>query len=159
MKYRVKGTVVPPRGTPGANGAYMVDLDVEDDSCGRMHYPGGDPEDGPATPCVRERGHEGEHKGQYDPVLVPAAFDYSPEDVAVVARSTSDVRARLERAVKRLYSEDRMDGDDMRDMAQSLGFVLDDTLKPQEFPRMERGCMVCSKVGPHEVCDVDEENL
>lgn len=29
MKYRVKGTIVPPRGTPGANGAYMVDLEVD----------------------------------------------------------------------------------------------------------------------------------
>ena len=28
-KIRVKGTIVPPRGTPGANGAYLVDLDVE----------------------------------------------------------------------------------------------------------------------------------
>lgn len=29
MKARIHGTIVPPRGTPGANGAYMVDLVVE----------------------------------------------------------------------------------------------------------------------------------
>lgn len=29
MKFRIKGTIVPPRGTPGANGAYVVDLDLE----------------------------------------------------------------------------------------------------------------------------------
>lgn len=29
MKLTIKGTIQPPRGTPGANGAYTVDLDVE----------------------------------------------------------------------------------------------------------------------------------
>lgn len=35
MKYRVKGTIVPPRGTPGANGAYMVDLEVDGEGAPR----------------------------------------------------------------------------------------------------------------------------
>lgn len=29
MKFKIHGTIVPPRGTPGANGAYMVDLEIE----------------------------------------------------------------------------------------------------------------------------------
>ena len=29
MKINVKGSITPPRGTPGANGAYLVDIDVE----------------------------------------------------------------------------------------------------------------------------------
>ena len=29
MKMTVKGTVQPPRGTPGANGAFIFDLEVE----------------------------------------------------------------------------------------------------------------------------------
>jgi len=29
MKINIKGSITPPRGTPGANGAYLVDLDVE----------------------------------------------------------------------------------------------------------------------------------
>ena len=29
MKFRIKGSIQPPRGTPGANGAYIVDLDLE----------------------------------------------------------------------------------------------------------------------------------
>ncbi len=29
MKFHVKGTIRPPRGTPGANGAYTVDLEIE----------------------------------------------------------------------------------------------------------------------------------
>lgn len=111
MKYRVKGTIVPPRGTPGANGAYVVDLDVDgDDSFIQLL------KDARASGRVPEAG-----------------FDYSPEDVAVVVRSTKDVRLRLERAVKRLYSEDRMNGDAMRDMAQSLEVVLNDTLSESEL--------------------------
>lgn len=29
MKFTVKGTIKPPRGTPGANGVYAVDLELE----------------------------------------------------------------------------------------------------------------------------------
>jgi hypothetical protein len=29
MKATVKGSIQPPRGTPGANGAFIVDLEVE----------------------------------------------------------------------------------------------------------------------------------
>ena len=29
MKFHIKGSIRPPRGTPGANGAYLVDLDLE----------------------------------------------------------------------------------------------------------------------------------
>lgn len=29
MKFRITGSIRPPRGTPGANGAYLVDLDLE----------------------------------------------------------------------------------------------------------------------------------
>ena len=29
MKATVKGSIQPPRGTPGANGAYIVDLEIE----------------------------------------------------------------------------------------------------------------------------------
>ena len=29
VRVTVKGTIVPPRGTPGANGAYVVDLEVD----------------------------------------------------------------------------------------------------------------------------------
>lgn len=29
MKFRIKGSIRPPRGTPGANGTYLVDLDLE----------------------------------------------------------------------------------------------------------------------------------
>ncbi len=29
MKFTIKGSIRPPRGTPGANGAYLVDLDLE----------------------------------------------------------------------------------------------------------------------------------
>ena len=29
MKFHVKGSIRPPRGTPGANGAYSVDLEIE----------------------------------------------------------------------------------------------------------------------------------
>ena len=29
MKLSIKGTVIPPRGTAGANGAFIFDLDVE----------------------------------------------------------------------------------------------------------------------------------
>lgn len=29
MKFHVKGTIRPPRGTPGANGTYTVDLEIE----------------------------------------------------------------------------------------------------------------------------------
>ncbi len=29
MKFTIRGTVQPPRGTPGANGAYVVDLTIE----------------------------------------------------------------------------------------------------------------------------------
>ncbi len=34
MKAKVTGSIIPPRGTPGANGAYLVDLELEvvDDS-------------------------------------------------------------------------------------------------------------------------------
>ncbi|MCK5712977.1 MAG: hypothetical protein KAI25_09685 [Hyphomicrobiaceae bacterium] len=29
VKIRLKGTIQPPRGTPGANGAFLVDLEME----------------------------------------------------------------------------------------------------------------------------------
>ncbi len=96
MKYRVKGTVVPPRGTPGANGAYMVDLDVES-------------EDEMAT-------------------VLRDAFVAKQGDAGgtLLLRSPSDVAMRLAKAVRRLYTEDRLTGDQMRDMAQSLEVLLAD---------------------------------
>ena len=29
MKATIRGSITPPRGTPGANGAYIVDLEVD----------------------------------------------------------------------------------------------------------------------------------
>lgn len=41
----------------------LVAGQVDADDCGRMHYPGNDPENGPAEPCLRPKGHNGRHKG------------------------------------------------------------------------------------------------
>lgn len=36
--------------------------------CGRIHYPGNDPENGAAAPCVLPKGHEGsQHEQEQEP--------------------------------------------------------------------------------------------
>lgn len=45
--------------------------------------------------------------------------------MALFGMSTAEVARRLHSACTRLYSERRMDGDEMRDMAQRLQAVLD----------------------------------
>ena len=50
------------------------------------------------------------------------------DHVTVIPRT--DVRARIEAAMKRLYSEMRMDADEMRDMAQSLEVFVEAIFVP-----------------------------
>jgi hypothetical protein len=41
-------------------------------------------------------------------------------------------RGMIERVMKRLYTEERLDGNDMRDLAHLLNLVLDGMVKEEE---------------------------
>ena len=62
-----------------------------------------------------------------EPMLIEA-----DDQVTCLARPVADVEHRLAAAVSRLYSEDRMNGNAMRDMAQSLAVLLDEVREYQK---------------------------
>jgi len=48
----------------GGRGDPVVVGELMGDPCNRMHYPGNDPENGPAEPCRLVVGHAGSHRGR-----------------------------------------------------------------------------------------------